>query len=63
MKRPFTLWLLLFFLLFLAFGGLDGGLAMLPPLIVVAWSTSISPSARPALYRPARQFPATPRGY
>ena len=29
MKRPFTLWLLLFYLLFLAFGGLYGGLAML----------------------------------
>jgi hypothetical protein len=29
MKRPFTLWLLIFFLLFLAFGGLYGGLAML----------------------------------
>jgi hypothetical protein len=29
MKRPFTLWLLLFFLLFLAFGGLYGGGAML----------------------------------
>jgi hypothetical protein len=29
MKRPFALWLLIFFLLFLAFGGLYGGLAML----------------------------------
>jgi hypothetical protein len=29
MKRPFTLWLLIFILLFLAFGGLYGGLAML----------------------------------
>ena len=29
MQRPFTLWLLLFFLLFLALGGLYGGIAML----------------------------------
>lgn len=29
MKRPYTLYLLLFFLLFLAFGGLYGGIAML----------------------------------
>ncbi len=29
MKRPFTLWILAFGLLFLAFGGLYGGIAML----------------------------------
>jgi len=29
MQRPFTLWLLVFFLLFLALGGLYGGIAML----------------------------------
>lgn len=29
MKRPFTLWLLVFFLVFLALGGLYGGIAML----------------------------------
>lgn len=29
MKRPFTLWLLIFFLVFLAIGGLYGGIAML----------------------------------
>jgi len=29
MKRPFALWLLIFFLIFLALGGLYGGIAML----------------------------------
>jgi hypothetical protein len=29
MKKPFTLWLLLFFLIFLGLGGLYGGIAML----------------------------------